>query len=191
MTSILDIDLDYFRFFNDPLERLTDLLGWANRPVDRIVVHHHESLKYWIHAIHERSLAAPRFILHVDEHHDMLGERKPIGFGNYLYFAMRQWSNCRVHWQVNQPIDSPRMWLSDTAWKSVARRFSFGQDGRPDWPKPDIVTVCKSPGFLGKPLSRQLLGRVREHTADAPCPCGSGKKFKKCCLKKQGLSPLD
>jgi len=24
-----------------------------------------------------------------------------------------------------------------------------------------------------------------------PCPCGSGKKFKKCCLNKQGLSPLD
>ena len=24
-----------------------------------------------------------------------------------------------------------------------------------------------------------------------PCPCGSGKKFKKCCMKKQEGSPLD
>lgn len=23
-----------------------------------------------------------------------------------------------------------------------------------------------------------------------PCPCGSGKKFKKCCMKKQGLDDL-
>ncbi len=180
MTSILDIDLDYFRFFDDPVDRLADLLGWANRPVDRLVEHHHESLEYWILAIQERSLTVPRFILHVDEHHDMLGERKPISFGNFLYFAMRRWTTCRVHWQVNQPIDSPRMWLSDAAWKSVAKRFSIGPNRRPDWPKPDIVTVCKSPGFLGKALARQLLGQVRECAADTPCSRGSGKKFKKC-----------
>ena len=35
MTSILDIDLDYFRFFDDPLNRLNELLDWATRPVDK------------------------------------------------------------------------------------------------------------------------------------------------------------
>jgi hypothetical protein len=35
------------------------------------------------------------------------------------------------------------------------------------------------------PRSKNKIGR------NDPCPCGSGKKFKKCCLKKQGLSPLD
>ena len=26
---------------------------------------------------------------------------------------------------------------------------------------------------------------------NAPCPCGSGKKYKKCCLRKNEASPLD
>ena len=34
-------------------------------------------------------------------------------------------------------------------------------------------------------LSKNKIGR------NDPCPCGSGKKFKKCCLKNQGLSLLD
>jgi len=41
----------------------------------------------------------------------MLGETKPIQHGIFLYFAMRQWPDCRVHWQVNGSIDSPKMWL--------------------------------------------------------------------------------
>ncbi len=160
MTSILDIDLDYFGLLDDPLGRLDDLLTWADRPVDSLVDHHHKSLVYWIRALRQRSLPAPRYILHVDEHHDMLGERKPIGFGNFLYFAMRRWPGCRVHWQVEEPIDCPSMWLSDEAWASVADRFTVGPCCKPSWPKPDIVTVCTSPGFLDKALARQLVARV-------------------------------
>jgi hypothetical protein len=87
MTSILDIDMDYFNLLDDPLDRLNELLDWAKRPVDKVVDHHHKSLEYWKQALSKRSLAAPQFILHVDEHHDMLGETRPIQFGNFLYFA--------------------------------------------------------------------------------------------------------
>jgi hypothetical protein len=160
MTCILDIDLDYFRFFSDPVERLDALLRWGARPVDRLLVHHHESFDYWIDAIRTRSLPPPKFIVHADEHHDMLSETKPISFGNFLFFAMQRWPKCRVHWLVNGPIDSPKMWLSDEAWKSVARRFTFGPNLRPDWPKPDIVTVCTSPGFLDRALARRLVQHV-------------------------------
>jgi hypothetical protein len=169
MTSILDIDLDYFNLFDDPLDRLNELLDWANRPVDKVVDHHHKSYKYWQQAIAKRSLATPQFILHVDEHHDMLGEEKPIQFGNFLYFARRQWPDCRVHWQVNGPIDSPRMWLSDKAWDSVASRFTMGPSRRRGWPKPDIVTVCTSPGFIDERLAAKLVGAIRQpnlHGAD-------------------------
>jgi hypothetical protein len=162
MTSILDIDLDYFGLLDDPLGRLDELLTWANRPVDCVVEHHHKSLEYWIRALRQRSLTVPRFILHVDEHHDMLGERKPIGFGNFLYFAMQRWPQCHVHWLVEEPIDSPEMWLSDEAWESVADRFTIGTYRNPEWPQPDIATVCTSPGFLDKALSRQLVERVQD-----------------------------
>ena len=161
MTSILDIDLDYFEFVDNPVDRLEKLLCWANRPVDRLVDHHHKSLEYWVDAVCKRSLPAPRFILHVDEHHDMLSERKPVNCGNYLYFAMRRWPKCRVHWQIDDPIDSPTVWLSGEAWELVAGRFSVGPDRRRGWPKPDLVTVCTSPGFISKKLARKLVRQVR------------------------------
>lgn len=161
MTSILDIDLDYFRFFDDPLDQLHGLLHWARRPVDKVVEHHHESLEYWIATLAKRSLPAPRFILHVDEHHDMLSEQKPINFGSFLYFAMRRWPECRVHWLVDDPIDSPSLWLSDEAWESVAERFTMGPRRKRGWPRPDIVTVCTSPGFISSRLARRLVRALR------------------------------
>jgi len=45
MSVILDIDLDYFRFFDEPLERLDELLAWADRPVDAVFKDHHEALR--------------------------------------------------------------------------------------------------------------------------------------------------
>src|ERR1035438_8053821 len=94
MSCILDIDLDYFRLFSDPIRRLDELLEWAHRPVDLIIDEHHKVLKHWDRAIAKGSIKAPTFILHVDEHHDMLSERPPVLFGNFLYFAMRKWPDC-------------------------------------------------------------------------------------------------
>ena len=175
MSSILDIDLDYFEFLDRPVQRLDELLGWAERPVDAVFDHHRKALELWTQATKRSKLATPQFILHVDQHHDMLGERLPLNSGNFLFFAMRRWSKCRVHWLVDMVIDSPRQWLSERAWRSVAQRFS-GSDHLPlGWPKPDLVTVCTSPGFVNEALSRQLLkriGRLKEMTGPvAPIKC--------------------
>ena len=97
----------------------------------------------------------------------MLSEEKPINFGSFLYFAMRRWPKCRVHWQVDDPIDSPSMWLSDEAWRSFAKRFTSGPRCRRDWPKPDVVTVCTSPGFLSKALARKLVKQVHDFCEQA------------------------
>lgn len=172
MTSILDIDLDYFAILDDPLGRLDRLLTWANQPIDCLVDHHHKSFDYWVRVVRQKSLPVPSFILHVDEHHDMLGETRPINCGNFLYFAMRRWPQCRIHWQVEEPIDSPEMWLSEEAWEAIAGRFTVGPYRKPGWPHPDVVTVCTSPGFLNKALARQLVDRVHDfqlrHNPRAP-----------------------
>ena len=47
MTVILDIDLDYFALFNQPVRRLEKVLAWAERPVDFMVRHHHEAFRHW------------------------------------------------------------------------------------------------------------------------------------------------
>jgi hypothetical protein len=161
MSVILDIDLDYFNYFTDPLERLGKLLSWAGRPVDAIVEKHHEALRLWSEAVRKGEIDAPHWILHVDEHHDMMGERPPTSFGNFLFFAMRRWPKCRVRWLAESRIDSPRMWLSEHAWKSVGPRFAYRVCLCRTWPRPDMVTVSTSPGFLDEVLRRQLLEHIR------------------------------
>ena len=166
VSSILDIDLDYFRFFDDPVGELDRLLTWADRPIDIVVEHHDEAFERWVSAVKRRAIRTPGFILHADEHHDMLSDRRPIGFGNFLYFAMRRWPKCRVHWLVNGRIDHPDMWLSERAWKSVGDRFTLGSSRPPRaWLKPDFVSVCTSPGFIHKTLRRKLLRRLHANTA--------------------------
>lgn len=161
MSCILDIDLDYFRFFDRPGDRLDRLLRWAERPVDALFAQHHHAMKFWCKAVKRGIIDVPQFILHTDEHHDLLGERPPINAGNFMYFAMRRWPQCKVHWMVDRRIDSPRQWLSEEAWASLAERFTSSPHRPRNWSKPDLVTVATSPGFLDEGLRRQLMERIR------------------------------
>ena len=153
--SILDIDLDYFNLSENPTAALEDLLLWAGRPVDFIVEQHSHVLQRWKRRCHTGS--TPSHILHVDEHHDMMDERPNTNIANVIYHAMQMWPHCKVHWLVQQPIDSPAMWLTSVTWKSFRRRFSFGPTIPLEWPWPDVVSVCTSPGFLRSDLVTELM----------------------------------
>ena len=157
---ILDIDLDYFALFDQPLRELERVLEWAERPVDFIVRHHHEAFLRWKRMVTAHSIGPPRIIIHADEHHDMMSEKAPANFGSFLYFAMRHWPDCRVCWVTPHAIDHPDMWLSDDAWDDVSSRFECFERFRPRWPKPDLVSVCTSPGFIDQRLAIRLLERI-------------------------------
>jgi hypothetical protein len=60
------------------------------------------------------------------------------------------------------PIDFPDIWLSEKAWRSVSRRFDCASGLSPSWPKPDLVSVCTSPGFVEDQLCQELLARTGE-----------------------------
>ena len=168
MCSILDIDLDFFNLQDNPGQRLDDLLQWAKRPSDIIVEKHHKVLRHWDRLMKKFNLPQPTHILHVDEHHDMMSEQKVPNIANVMYHAMRNWPTCRVHWLVDEAIDSPEMWLSDDAWTWLAPRFSIGSKRPPrKWPTPDIVSVCTSPEFVSLPLQELLMERIRQFGARA------------------------
>ena len=162
MSVILDIDLDYFGLFKHPVGELDRLLRWASRPVDFVVEHHHRAFLRWQKLLNEVVISSPTLIIHADEHHDMLSENPPVQFGNFLYFALRRWPECRAHWLTANPIDYPDMWLSESAWHSVSARFSCGSRIRREWPKPDLVSVCTSPGFVEGELASILLERIKQ-----------------------------
>ncbi len=114
-----------------------------------------------IEASHASRTFTPDLIIHVDEHHDMMSERPPANFGNFVCFAMRHWPDCRVVWVTPQPIDDPSMWLSEDAWEDVAPRFAWARGLSRRWPKPDVLSVCTSPDFIDQDLRRRLLATVR------------------------------
>jgi hypothetical protein len=162
MSVILDIDLDYFPLFDQPLGELERLLTWAGRPVDFVVEHHHEAFKRWKWMVAAHAVEPPHLIIHADEHHDMLSERPPANLGNFIYFALRHWPDCRVVWVTPQRIDNPDIWLSDDAWAAVSEVVDCAKRFRRRWPKPDVVSVCISPDFVDPPLSKRLMERIED-----------------------------
>ena len=157
MSSILDIDLDYFSLVAKPSQRLEKLLDWGGKPVAFIVEKHHKAFARWRDRVRRGTLESPSHILHVDEHHDMMDQRRNANIANFMYHAMVMWSQCRVHWLTEQPIDGPRVWLDEEVWDSLSPRFSVSPHRPRGWPKPDLVSVCSSPGFLSEDLRQELL----------------------------------
>ena len=156
MSSLLDIDLDYFCLVENPVQRLRRLLAWAGCPVALVVERHNKVLPFWRNLVRRERLAPPDHILHVDEHHDMMDERSTPNIGNFMRHAMAEWPKCRVYWMVEQGFDSPRMWLGDEIWRRLRPRFRTGNDIPLGWPKPNLVTVCTSPEFVDKGLRDRL-----------------------------------
>ncbi len=162
MSSILDIDLDYFNLSEKPIEQLARLLAWADGPVSFTVEKHHDSLRRWKSYVRTGKLREPKYILHVDEHHDMMNERRTPNIANVIYHAMRIWPEVRVHWMVANPIDTPAMWLSEDAWQSLSKRFTMGTHIPRKWPKPQLISICTSPEFVTSLLRIELLSEIKK-----------------------------
>jgi hypothetical protein len=162
MSSILDIDLDYFNLCQNPEQQFYELLNWGCCPIAFVVEKHHKAYSRWKDRVKRETLTEPSHILHVDEHHDMMDQKRNTNIGNFMYHAMRIWKNCRVHWMVDTPIDSPEMWLDDDVWVTFSQRFSMGSNRPRGWPKPDIVSICTSPEFINDDLLQRLLKTSKE-----------------------------
>jgi hypothetical protein len=160
--SILDIDIDYFNLVDGPASHLRKMLKWARRPVSIVVDRHNHAFTRWKKMHRAGSIPSPSHILHVDEHHDMMDERRQTNIANFMFHAMRIWPDCRVHWLVKDAIDSPADWLDVGTWRAFRRRFTSGRHRPRNWPRPAIVSVCTSPGFVDDTLRAQLLSVVQE-----------------------------
>jgi hypothetical protein len=165
MHSILDVDLDYFNLMPNAADRFTRLLDWAACPVSIVVERHNQAFARW-KSMWQANGITPSHILHVDEHHDMMDQRRQTNIANFMCHAMRIWPKCRVHWLVQHPIDSPAMWLEDETWNSLRRRFSYGPNRPARWPKPDVVSVCTSPDFLVPDQAAELMDVLSRFVAD-------------------------
>jgi hypothetical protein len=60
MSSILDIDFDYFNLVDNPVQRLEQLLAWADCPISFIAENHHEVLRWWRSCLKKGHLREPQ-----------------------------------------------------------------------------------------------------------------------------------
>jgi hypothetical protein len=157
MSSILDIDLDYFNLIENPEQKFLELLIWGDCQIAFVVEKHHKAYSRWKDRVKRGTLSQPSHVLHVDEHHDMMSQQKNANIANFMFHTMREWENCQVYWMVDTAIDSPEMWIDDDVWASLKSRFSMGSERPKGWPKPDIVSVCTSPEFINGSLLQKLL----------------------------------
>jgi hypothetical protein len=95
-----------------------------------------------------------------------MDQRQQANIGNFMFHAMAIWPQCRVHWLVQEAIDSPAMWLEDETWNSMRHRFTHGPDRPLRWPKPDVVSVCTSPDFIARDLASELKYVLSEFMAE-------------------------
>ncbi len=160
MTSILDIDLDYFNFVSDPIRALSEMLAWADRPVDIVADNHADAMHRWIKLVGSGKLSSPTHILHVDEHHDMMDQKSGINIANVMYHAMSKWPKCRVHWMTQEPVDTPAMWLEHDVWRRLRTRFRMGNQRPRKWPSPDLLSVTISADFLRPGLKDALMAEI-------------------------------
>jgi hypothetical protein len=69
VTSILDIDLDYFNLVSDPIRVLSEMLAWANRPVDVLADNHADAMRLMDPAKEVTAAEASILFLHDSESH--------------------------------------------------------------------------------------------------------------------------
>ena len=93
MSSILDIDLDFFDLVENPEQKLHELLAWGDRPIAFVVEKHHKAYSRWKDRVKRGTLAPPSHILHVDQHHDMMDQKSNTNIAYFMYHAMSERSN--------------------------------------------------------------------------------------------------
>ena len=160
MSSILDIDLDYFNLVSDPIGALTELLAWSHRPVDVVADNHADAMRHWAKLVDAGSTPVPRYILHVDEHHDMMDQKNTINIANVMYHAMLRWPRCRVYWMAEDSIETPGMWLDPDVWGRLRRRFRMGRQRPKKWPTPHFLSVTISVDFVRPDLRDALMEEI-------------------------------
>jgi hypothetical protein len=96
----------------------------------------------------------------------MMDQRQQTNIGNFMYHAMCLWHWCRVHWLVQEAIDTPSMWLEEETWDLLQHRFSHGSNRPARWPKPHLVSVCTSPDLVAPSLKAELMNVLSGFTAE-------------------------
>ena len=129
----------------------------GTQPIALTVEEHDDAFRKWRWMVKRGLISQLTCISHADEHHDMIDQQPAPNIANVMYHAVRTWPGCRVHWLVEQPIDSPCMWLDDETWERFSRRFSLGPRIPDEWPEPDLISVCTSPEFVREQIRRPLM----------------------------------
>jgi len=101
---------------------------------------------------------------------------------NELIYKKNQFDSSRFFYTVKSAIDEMRDWH---CFKEKPEELDFEDDDYNDLLKEECFDQdCE----IHHPKKLQPVINPRKVGRNEPCPCGSGKKFKKCCLDKKPVA---
>ena len=68
--------------------------------------------------------------------------------------------------------------------ETVRRLFSFQIRANQELKREKVAKITSEGGSGDKTVKRQPVRKAAKIGPNDPCPCGSGKKYKKCCRDK-------
>ena len=112
---------------------------------------------------------------------------------------LRQGISLRSYGQVDPVVEYKREgyemfegMINAIKEETVRRLFAFRIRSDKDMERKKVATVMATGGAGDKSVKRQPVVKKIKIGPNDPCPCGSGKKYKKCCRDKDlGLTPRD
>ena len=110
------------------------------------------------------------FTIYDDENEDMLNAFKEEAYANMIINEIEKMSFCGIYYDRYKKIR-----------KMIIYRLDINND---KYNRPKCEKIAKE--IVDKRLRRELLQR-KKIGRNEKCPCGSGKKYKKCCLNKLNL----
>src|ERR1700730_10383457 len=90
----------------------------------------------------------------------------------------------RVHCHARKYLQRANRWFGlvlrpdGILWFGLKLNFPWTQDARLDTP------MSQWPTATARQMSAIGTKSARKISVNAPCPCGSGKKYKTCCMKR-------
>jgi uncharacterized protein len=112
------------------------------------------------------------------------------GFGKAIALRPRAWSTFKDRPDDDQAADAFGMLV---ALATIARATDedpdlYDQlDEQVSYEAPQMIATCVMELHHDRLSGHQLKPRTEKVGRNDPCPCGSGKKYKKCCLQAQRL----
>ncbi len=170
MLSVIDQKWKDHLYDLDHLKASISYRSWGQK--DPLVEYKKEAYDMFVDLMHDLRKTLASLVLRARVEQQSMARRRPIGGQRLTYTGPRETSAAAPRARASQPVPRGAGTAAGVDATGIARSARASTD-----PATDVSTLATNRGEARKPQPVSVEARPGRN---APCPCGSGKKFKKC-----------